>query len=106
MTPRPFSAVRFCPLVSIKAAGLALMLELLTAALAGGAFGNEIEASDRSGIDPDSSKLFIALNPEAFGGREVLAGRVGRLSCLSGCCRGRDRPVHLAGSSVAGRPGR
>lgn len=59
-----------------KGAGLALMLELLTAALAGGAFGNEIEAGDRSGIDPDSCKLFIALNPEAFGGREFLAGRV------------------------------
>lgn len=59
-----------------KGAGLALMLELLTAALAGGPFGNEIEAGDRSGIDPDSCKLFIALNPEAFGGREVLAGRV------------------------------
>jgi LDH2 family malate/lactate/ureidoglycolate dehydrogenase len=59
-----------------KGAGLALMLELLTAALAGSAFGNEIAAGDRSGIDPDSSKLFIALNPEAFGGREVLAGRV------------------------------
>ncbi len=59
-----------------KGAGLALMMELLTAALAGGAFGNEIEAGDRSGIDPDSCKLFIALNPEAFGSREVLAGRV------------------------------
>lgn len=59
-----------------KGAGLALMLELLTAALAGGAFGNEIEAGDRSGIDPDSCKLFIALNPDAFGGCEVLSGRV------------------------------
>ncbi|MBU1565482.1 MAG: Ldh family oxidoreductase [Proteobacteria bacterium] len=59
-----------------KGAGLALMLELLTAALAGGAFGNEIEAGDRSGIDPDSCKLFLALNPAAFGGREVLADRV------------------------------
>ncbi len=64
------------PFGAHKGAGLALMLELLTAALAGGAFGNEIEAGDRSGIDPDSCKLFIALNPEAFGGREVLAGRV------------------------------
>ena len=68
-----------------KGAGLALMLELLTAALAGGAFGNEIEAGDRSGIDPDSCKLFIALNPEAFGGRDVLAGRVNDyLSYLGG----------------------
>jgi LDH2 family malate/lactate/ureidoglycolate dehydrogenase len=59
-----------------KGAGLALMLELLTAALSGGAFGNEIRAGDASGIDPDASKLFIALNPEAFGGTEVLTQRV------------------------------
>lgn len=59
-----------------KGAGLALMLELLTAALSGGAFGNEIQAGDRSGIDPDACKLFIALNPEAFGGLDVLTQRV------------------------------
>jgi LDH2 family malate/lactate/ureidoglycolate dehydrogenase len=64
------------PFGNHKGAGLALMLELLTAALAGGAFGNEIEAGDRSGLDPDSCKLFIALNPDAFGGCQVLAGRV------------------------------
>jgi LDH2 family malate/lactate/ureidoglycolate dehydrogenase len=60
-----------------KGAGLALMLELLTAALAGGAFGHEIAATDRSGLDPQASKLFIALNPDAFGGAEVLTQRVG-----------------------------
>ena len=59
-----------------KGAGLALMMELLTAALAGGAFGNEIIAGDRSGLDPDACKLFIALNPEAFGGLEMLTQRV------------------------------
>ncbi|GAB2894499.1 Ldh family oxidoreductase [Uliginosibacterium flavum] len=59
-----------------KGAGLALMMELLTAALAGGAFGNEIIAGDRSGLDPDACKLFIALNPEAFGGLDVLTQRV------------------------------
>lgn len=59
-----------------KGAGLALMMELLTAALAGGAFGNEIVAGDRSGLDPESSKLFIALNPEAFGGAELMSTRV------------------------------
>jgi LDH2 family malate/lactate/ureidoglycolate dehydrogenase len=59
-----------------KGAGLALVMELMTAALAGGAFGNEIVAGDRSGLDPESCKLFIALNPEAFGGREVLTQRV------------------------------
>ncbi|MFC3667414.1 Ldh family oxidoreductase [Uliginosibacterium paludis] len=59
-----------------KGAGLALMVELLTAALAGGAFGNEIVGSDRSGLDPDSCKLFIAIDPAAFGGRETLNARV------------------------------
>jgi LDH2 family malate/lactate/ureidoglycolate dehydrogenase len=59
-----------------KGAGLALMMELLTAALAGGAFGNEIIAGDRSGLDPDACKLFIALNPAAFGGLETLTSRV------------------------------
>ncbi len=59
-----------------KGAGLALMMELLTAGLGGGAFGNEISAGDRSGIDPDASKLFIALDPEVFGGLAVLTQRV------------------------------
>ena len=59
-----------------KGAGLALMMELLTAGLGGGAFGNEISAGDRSGIDPDASKLFIALDPEVFGGLGVLTQRV------------------------------
>jgi LDH2 family malate/lactate/ureidoglycolate dehydrogenase len=59
-----------------KGAGLALMLELLTAALSGGAFGNEIAAGDRSGVDGDASKLFVALNPEAFGGSAVLTQRM------------------------------
>jgi len=59
-----------------KGAGLALMIELLTAALAGGAFGNEIASADLSGIDPDSCKLFIALDPAAFGDAETLAARV------------------------------
>ena len=59
-----------------KGAGLALMMELLTAALAGGAFGNEIVAGDRSGLDPDSCKLFIALDPQVFGGLAELHARV------------------------------
>jgi len=59
-----------------KGAGLSLMIELLTAALSGGALGNEIRSGDSSGIDPQSSKLFIALNPEAFGGLETMTRRV------------------------------
>ncbi|MBE0585728.1 MAG: Ldh family oxidoreductase [Desulfofustis sp.] len=59
-----------------KGAGLALMLELLTAALAGQPFGPEIEIEDRSGLDPESSKLFIAIDPQCFGGLQTLTARV------------------------------
>lgn len=59
-----------------KGAGLALMVELLTAALGGGAFGNEIVGDDPSGIDPDSCKLFIAIDPAAFGGADTLETRI------------------------------
>jgi LDH2 family malate/lactate/ureidoglycolate dehydrogenase len=54
------------PLGGHKGAGLALTMELLTAALAGGLLGNELDV-DRSGLDPGSSKLFIALDIGAFG---------------------------------------
>ncbi len=74
-----------------KGAGLALMIELLTAALAGGLFGNEIMAGDRSGLDPESSKLFIAIDPKAFGGQEKLAARVGEyLAYLGEATAGAD----------------
>ena len=74
--PQAILAGAVLPFGGHKGAGLALMMEILTAGLAGMAFGNEIEANDRSGLDPGSSKLFIALNPEAFGGASVFAHRV------------------------------
>ncbi len=80
-----------------KGAGLALMLELLTAALAGGAFGYEIEAGDRSGIDPDSCKLFIAVDPAAFGGGEVLAGRVNDYLAYLGAAAAETAPFTWPG---------
>ncbi|HMU66068.1 MAG TPA: Ldh family oxidoreductase, partial [Cellvibrionaceae bacterium] len=42
------------------------MLELITAALAGAAFTQEIAAADNTGLDTGASKLFIALHPSAF----------------------------------------
>jgi len=54
------------PMGEHKGAGLAVMIELLTAALAGAAFTQELFAGDKSGIDPNSSKIFIALNVNAF----------------------------------------
>ena len=64
------------PMGEHKGAGLALMMELLTAALAGAAFTQELFARDQSGIDADSTKIFIALNVEAFIEPELFQGRV------------------------------
>ncbi|MDR3457275.1 MAG: Ldh family oxidoreductase [Verrucomicrobiae bacterium] len=64
---------RVLPFGDHKGAGLALFMELLTAALSGGLFSYEIAQADATGLDPGSSKLFLALNIEAF----VDAGRFG-----------------------------
>jgi LDH2 family malate/lactate/ureidoglycolate dehydrogenase len=67
---------KFLPMGDHKGAGLALMMELLTGALAGGLFSHEIVRLDDSALDPNSSKLFLALDVEAFVERERLAARV------------------------------
>lgn len=54
------------PMGEHKGAGLAVMFELLTAALAGAAFTQQIRVKDASGVDPSASKIFIALNVAAF----------------------------------------
>lgn len=54
------------PMGEHKGAGLAVMFELLTAALAGAAFTQQIRRADPSGIDPYASKIFIALNVQSF----------------------------------------
>jgi LDH2 family malate/lactate/ureidoglycolate dehydrogenase len=59
-----------------KGAGLALMLEILTAALGGGLLSHEVFAADTSGLDTGSSKLFVAIDPGAFGERERFLSRV------------------------------
>ncbi|HEV2695725.1 MAG TPA: Ldh family oxidoreductase [Verrucomicrobiae bacterium] len=59
-----------------KGAGLALFMELLTAALSGGLFSYEIAQADASGLDSGSSKLFLALNVEAFVDAERFGERV------------------------------
>jgi LDH2 family malate/lactate/ureidoglycolate dehydrogenase len=52
------------------------MLELLTGALAGGLFSFEVFQREKTGLDPDSSKLFIALDVQAFVDQERFAQRV------------------------------
>ena len=53
------------PMAGHKGAGLALMLEFMTAALGGGLLCHDLEIP-AGGVETDTSKLFIALNIEAF----------------------------------------
>lgn len=64
------------PMGEHKGAGMAVMFELLTAALAGSAFTFDILARDTSGIDSTASKIFIALNVDAFIERKYFDERV------------------------------
>ncbi|HYK91237.1 MAG TPA: Ldh family oxidoreductase, partial [Acidobacteriota bacterium] len=57
---------KFLPMGDHKGYGLCLMMEFLTAALVGGPLCFELSQLDRSTLDPASSKLFIALDVEAF----------------------------------------
>jgi LDH2 family malate/lactate/ureidoglycolate dehydrogenase len=67
---------KLLPMGDHKGAGLALMIELLTGALAGGLLSQEIAAADPTGQDSDTSKLFLAIDGAAFGPRDRLAARV------------------------------
>lgn len=67
---------RLVPFGEHKGAGLALMLELLTGALAGAMLSQEVARQDSSGLDPNSSKFFLALDLESFIEREHFAQRV------------------------------
>ena len=58
-----------------KGAGLALMIQLMTAVLAGGLLDHELRDHDASGLDSESSKLFVALDIEAFGSLEFFRER-------------------------------
>lgn len=67
---------RLVPLGGYKGAGLALMMEMLTGALAGAMLSNEIAAADSSGLDPNSTKFFMALDIRSFVDKERFAERV------------------------------
>ena len=67
---------RLLPMGGHTGAGLALMIELLTGALAGGLLSQEIAAIDATGQDADSSKLFLAIDTGAFGPPDRFAERV------------------------------
>jgi LDH2 family malate/lactate/ureidoglycolate dehydrogenase len=73
------SSRKFLPMGEHKGAGLALMIEMLTAALVGGLMGHEIFQVDRSTLDSGSSKIFIALDVDSFVERERFQQRVADL---------------------------
>jgi (2R)-3-sulfolactate dehydrogenase (NADP+) len=70
------SSQRILPFGDHKGAGLALMMEILTGALAGGLLSHEIIQADPTGLDTGSSKIFLALDPHAFGDPNRFAKRV------------------------------
>ncbi len=67
---------KILPFGDHKGVGLALFMELLTAALSGGLFSHELAQADASGLDSGSSKLFLALNVSAFVDMERFGERV------------------------------
>ena len=64
------------PMGGHKGIGLAVVMELMTAALAGGSLGPEIAQGDASGLDPGASKLFLAIDVSALGDRTTFDARV------------------------------
>ncbi len=60
------SSRRFLPMGGHKGVGLALMMELLTGALGGELLSHEVARLDTTALDPNATKLFLALQIEAF----------------------------------------
>lgn len=67
---------RILPFGDHKGIGLAVMMELLTGAFSGGLLSQEIIKQDPSGLDADSTKLFIALDVQSFVNPARLAERI------------------------------
>src|SRR5262249_948577 len=70
------SSARVLPFGEHKGACLSVMLELLTGALCGGQLSFEIAQTDSTGLDLDSSKLFLALDVNAFVEQSLFNQRV------------------------------
>ena len=67
------------PMGGHKGAGLAMMIQLMTAALGGGMLDHELRQHDATGLDSESTKLFLALEIEAFVDPEVFRERTATL---------------------------
>ncbi len=67
---------KLLPFGDHKGAGLGFMMELFASALSGGKFSFEIVNSDKTGLDPDGGKFFLAIDVRAFAGGDRFARRV------------------------------
>lgn len=67
------------PMGDHKGAGLALMMEFLTGALAGGFLSHEVGQADKSGLDPAGSKFLLAIDVARFVDPARFAQRVADL---------------------------
>ena len=70
---------KFLPTGGHKGAGLAMMMEILTACLAGGVLAQNLAARDASGADAFTSKFFLAIAPGAFGELAAFEAKVDEL---------------------------
>jgi len=65
------------PAGGAKGAALALMVELLAAAVTGASFASEASSFlDGAGAPPNVGQLFIAISPDAFAGRDRVLERI------------------------------
>lgn len=83
------------PIGGAKGAALALMVEVLAVALTGARFGFEASSFfEAEGPPPGVGQFLIVIDPGAFGGAEVFAGRI---ATLAGMIEG-DGDARLPGS--------
>jgi LDH2 family malate/lactate/ureidoglycolate dehydrogenase len=64
------------PMSGHKGSGLAIMLELLTSALSGGASALQLAGQHQAGVDANATKLFIAIDVTRFGSIDDYKDRV------------------------------
>jgi LDH2 family malate/lactate/ureidoglycolate dehydrogenase len=88
------------PLAAEKGYGLALVVDVLTAALAGTPIGRELVLGDE---ETALAAFFLAIDPSAFGPRERFADAVGRLAAQVHATTPLDpaAPVRLPGERSA-----
>lgn len=102
-TADPAAAMRgsMQPLGGAKGFGIALMVELLCATLAGGRPGFDVaNPHDRDGRPMGASHLFIAISPAGLGGAEGYAERVSQIAAavLGSPAADPAAPVRLPGA--------